>query len=217
MQGKARVAVAGATGRVGRHVVDVLTGTGARGGRDLARERRRRRHRGGPGRGAGRRAGDHRRCDGRLPGAGGARSSSPSRPGTCRRRVGEPECERLVVVSIIGIDRFTGGYAAAKVAHEQATLAGPIPAAILRAAQFHEFVAQLIDWGRQGEVSYVPGMRTQLVAARRVARRSQILASRPRTSTRWTRSRRSRAEGRGSRRDRDVLAAGAATRCGSKA
>jgi hypothetical protein len=31
---------------------------------------------------------------------------------------------RIVVVSIIGIDRFTGGYAAAKVPHEQATLAG---------------------------------------------------------------------------------------------
>jgi hypothetical protein len=31
---------------------------------------------------------------------------------------------RIVVVSIIGIDRFTDGYAAAKVPHEQATLAG---------------------------------------------------------------------------------------------
>ena len=30
-------------------------------------------------------------------------------------------------------------------------------------------VAQLVDWGRQGEVSYLPKMRTQLVAARTVA------------------------------------------------
>ena len=76
---------------------------------------------------------------------------------------------RVVVVSIIGCDRFAGGYGAAKVAHEQALLAGPIPTRVLRAAQFHEFVEQLVDWGRQGEVSYVPKMRTQLVAARTVA------------------------------------------------
>jgi uncharacterized protein YbjT (DUF2867 family) len=40
---------------------------------------------------------------------------------------------------------------------------------IVRAAQFHEFVGQLIDWGRHGEVAFVPKMRTQLVAARTVA------------------------------------------------
>jgi uncharacterized protein YbjT (DUF2867 family) len=77
--------------------------------------------------------------------------------------------KRIVVVSIIGADRFSGGYMVAKVAHERALLEGPIPMQILRAAQFHEFVAQLMDWGRQGEVSYVPKMRTQLVAARTVA------------------------------------------------
>src|SRR6266542_1469547 len=55
---------------------------------------------------------------------------------------------RMVVVSIIGCDRFTAGYGAAKVAHERAHLSGPIPVRILRAAQFHEFVAQLLEWGR---------------------------------------------------------------------
>jgi uncharacterized protein YbjT (DUF2867 family) len=60
-------------------------------------------------------------------------------------------------------------YGAAKVAHEQATLAGPIPARVLRAARFHEFVEQLVEWGRRGDVSYVPEMRTQLVAASTVA------------------------------------------------
>jgi uncharacterized protein YbjT (DUF2867 family) len=84
---------------------------------------------------------------------------------------------RIVVVSIIGIDRFTGGYSSAKVAHEQAMLSGPIPVRVLRAAQFHEFVAQLVDWGRQGEVSYVPKMRTQLVAARTVAHALAELAN----------------------------------------
>ena len=77
--------------------------------------------------------------------------------------------ERLVVVSIIGIDRFHGGYNAAKLAQERAVLAGGIPVHIVRAAQFHEFVAQLVDWGRQGDVSHVWDMRTQLVAARAVA------------------------------------------------
>ena len=76
---------------------------------------------------------------------------------------------RIVVVSVIGIDRFTAGYGAAKQAHERAMLAGPIPARMLRAAQFHELVPQLVDAGRQGSVSYVPKMRTQLVAARTVA------------------------------------------------
>lgn len=74
-----------------------------------------------------------------------------------------------VVVSIIGTDRFPGGYGAAKLAHERAWRAGPIPARIVRAAQFHEFVAQLLDWGTRGEVATVPEMRTQIVSARAVA------------------------------------------------
>jgi uncharacterized protein YbjT (DUF2867 family) len=85
--------------------------------------------------------------------------------------------EQIVVVSIIGIDRFTAGFLAAKVAHERAMLSGPIPACILRAAQFHEFVPELVEWGRQGYVSYVPRMRTQLVAARTVAEALADLAN----------------------------------------
>ena len=80
-------------------------------------------------------------------------------------------------MSIIDCDRFPAGYLAAKLAHEQAMLAGPIPVSILRAAQFHEFVAQLVDWGREGEVHYVPAMRTQLVAVRTVAEALADMAS----------------------------------------
>ena len=76
---------------------------------------------------------------------------------------------RMVEVSIIGVDRAAGGYSAAKLAHEQAMLAGPVPVRILRAAQFFELVPQLIEWGRQGDVAYVTRMRTQPVAARAVA------------------------------------------------
>ncbi len=77
--------------------------------------------------------------------------------------------QRMVVISIIGIDPFVGGYSAAKLAHERAALAGPIPTRIVRAAQFHEFVEVLVGWGTQGDVAYVPRMRTQMVAARNVA------------------------------------------------
>ncbi|HET6641873.1 MAG TPA: NAD(P)H-binding protein [Gaiellaceae bacterium] len=87
--------------------------------------------------------------------------------------------ERMVVVSIIGCDRFTTGYNAAKVAHEQAMLSGPIPVRILRAAQFHEFVPAIVDWGRQGDVSYVRELRTQLVAARTVAEALADMATNP--------------------------------------
>jgi uncharacterized protein YbjT (DUF2867 family) len=75
----------------------------------------------------------------------------------------------MIVVSIIGTDRFTAGYGAAKIAHEQAMLSGPIPVHVVRAAQFHEFVGQLVEWGTQGDVAYVQEMRTQPVAARAVA------------------------------------------------
>jgi uncharacterized protein YbjT (DUF2867 family) len=77
--------------------------------------------------------------------------------------------ERILVVSIIGVDKFRAGYMAAKVAHEKAMLAGPVPVRIVRAAQFHELVEQMIEWGRKGDVAYVPDWRTQLVAARTVA------------------------------------------------
>jgi hypothetical protein len=85
--------------------------------------------------------------------------------------------ERIVVASIIGIDRFTAGYYAAKVAHERAMLSGLIPVRILRAAQFHEYVSEFVEWGRQGELSHVPRMRTQLVAARTVAEALADLAN----------------------------------------
>jgi uncharacterized protein YbjT (DUF2867 family) len=46
----------------------------------------------------------------------------------------------IVAASILGVERFSGGYGAAKLAHERALLAGPSPVRILRAAQFHELV-----------------------------------------------------------------------------
>ena len=91
----------------------------------------------------------------------------------------EAGVKRNVLVSIIGIDKFTTGYNVAKLAQERAALAGAIPTRIVRAAQFHEFVGQLLDWGRQGDVAYVPTMNTQVVAARSVAEVLAELATLP--------------------------------------
>jgi uncharacterized protein YbjT (DUF2867 family) len=76
---------------------------------------------------------------------------------------------RIVLVSIIGIDRFRGGYNAAKLVQERTLLEGPLPVRIVRAAQFHEFVDELVGWMTQDGVAYLPVMQTQLVAARVVA------------------------------------------------
>jgi uncharacterized protein YbjT (DUF2867 family) len=179
MQARRKIAVAGATGRVGRHVVDVLEAEG----HDLVAMSRS--------------SGvDVITGDGLAEALAGvecvidvATGASPDQQAatefftTAARNLHEAGeragVRRIVVVSIIGIDRFSAGYNAAKLAHERAMLSGPIPVRILRAAQFHEFVEQLVDWGRQGEVSYVPKMRTQLVAARTVADALAELATAP--------------------------------------
>jgi uncharacterized protein YbjT (DUF2867 family) len=77
--------------------------------------------------------------------------------------------KRIVLPSIIGIDKFHGGYNAAKVAQERTLLEGPLPVRIVRAAQFHEFVEPLVGWTIQDGVARVPEMKMQPVAARDVA------------------------------------------------
>jgi uncharacterized protein YbjT (DUF2867 family) len=175
-----KIAVAGATGRVGKHLVDVL---GADGHEVIPISRSQ--------------GGDVITAEGLPEALAGvdviidtATGPSPEEDAatafftTAARNLqthGERAgVERLVVVSIIGADRFAGGYGAAKVAHERAALEGPIPVRLLRAAQFHEFVEQLVDWGRQEDgSSQVPRMRTQLVAARTVAEKLAELATDP--------------------------------------
>lgn len=162
-------AVAGATGRVGSHVVDVLGAAGHEvvpisrsSGVDVIT---------GEGLDAALAGVD---CvidtaTGPSPEQGPATEFFTTAARNLQETGAQAGVQHIVTVSIIGCDRFSGGYGAAKVAHEEAALAGPLPASVLRAAQFHEFVEQLVDWGRQGSVSYVPKMRTQLVAARTVA------------------------------------------------
>jgi uncharacterized protein YbjT (DUF2867 family) len=83
---------------------------------------------------------------------------------------------RIVAASIVGCDRFSGGYNAGKVAHERVLLEGPLPVRILRATQFHEFVATMMDWGRRDGVVAVPRFQTQLIAVRSVAEELAALA-----------------------------------------
>jgi uncharacterized protein YbjT (DUF2867 family) len=75
----------------------------------------------------------------------------------------------ILAVSIIGTDHFNTGYNAAKVVQERTHSNGPVPARFLRAAQFHEFVEELVGWATKGDTAYVPEMRTQLIAAASVA------------------------------------------------
>jgi uncharacterized protein YbjT (DUF2867 family) len=171
-----RIAVAGATGRVGRHIVDVLEADGHE-VVPIARSR----------------GVDVITGEGLAAALAGAEvivdaATSPSPDektateffATATRNLQEVGAaagvRRVVAISIIGIDKFEGGYNAAKLVQEAAHQAGPIPARMLRASQFHEFVEQLMDWGRQGDVSYLPNMRTQLVAARTVAEKAAELA-----------------------------------------
>lgn len=164
-----KIAVAGATGRVGHHVTDVLRERGydvvpisRATGVDVIT---------GSGLGAA------------LAGAGAiidaATGPSPQQQAatkfftTAARNLQQAGQQagvgRVIAMSVIGTDQFTAGYGAAQVAHEQAMLAGPVPAHVLRAAQFFEFVEQLVEWGTRGDVAYVPRMRCQPVAARAVA------------------------------------------------
>ncbi|GAA3691195.1 NAD(P)H-binding protein [Nonomuraea antimicrobica] len=85
---------------------------------------------------------------------------------------------RIAMASIIGVDNATAGFLAAKKVHEELLLSGPIPVRILRAAQFHEFVGQLLDW-QQGDTAYLPALPTQLVACRAVAETLADLALAP--------------------------------------
>jgi uncharacterized protein YbjT (DUF2867 family) len=174
-----KIAVVGATGSVGRHIVEVL---GARGhdvvpmsrangvdvvtGKGLAEA---------------------------LPGVevviDAASNPTPDQKEatdfftTSARHLQEASAKAgvkwIVVVSIVGIDKFKAGYYAAKVAHEKAMLAGPVPVRIVRSTQFHELVARMVDWGRQGDVAYLPNMKTQLVAARTAAETIADVATKP--------------------------------------
>lgn len=165
-----RIAVAGATGILGRRVVaaardrghevaalsrsagsDVLTGAGV----------------------AAALAG----CDAVVDAVGttsqSARSATQFFEGaakTLQREAAAAGLGRVVVVSIVGLESVQGlGYYRAKLAHEQAHRRGPVPAQVVRSTQFHDFPAQMLQRTRVGPVAVTPRMRTQPVDAAAVA------------------------------------------------
>lgn len=166
---KVKVAVVGATGRLGSHAVEVLR---ERGHEVVAASR-------ASGVDVVSGAGLGEALDGVEVIVDAATGPSPDEreatdffttaAGNLQRAGAEQGVREIFAVSIVGIDHFQGGYYAAKAAHERVHRAGPVPTRLLRASQFHEFVAELLKWGTQGEIAQLPPMRTQLVAARTVA------------------------------------------------
>lgn len=83
-----------------------------------------------------------------------------------------------VALSIVGVDRVDSGYYAGKRVQERLVLTGPVPASVLRVTQFYEFVEQVLALTR-GPIAPVPVMRMQPVAAREVAAMLADLALQP--------------------------------------
>lgn len=84
-----------------------------------------------------------------------------------------------VALSIVGIDKAPYAYYAGKVEQERLVRAGAVPWTILRATQFHEFAAQIRSQTSFGPLTVVPRMVSQPIAAREVAERLIDLAERP--------------------------------------
>lgn len=168
MRPTTRLAVAGGTGVVGRHVVDVATERGHEvvlltrsAGVDLT-------------------AGDG--LAQRLAGVDAVvdvtsvptqdRAESEAFFGAVTRSLVAAEeaagVDHHVALSIVGIDDVPGGYYAGKRLQERLLAEGTQPWSVLRATQFHEFAEQVLHFVRVGPVSVVPRMTSQPVAAREV-------------------------------------------------
>lgn len=72
-----------------------------------------------------------------------------------------------LALSIAGIDGIESSYYAGKLAQERVIAAGSVPFTIARAAQFHELVGQLLA-GMKGPVAVMPKTLMRPVAAREV-------------------------------------------------
>jgi len=74
-----------------------------------------------------------------------------------------------VAISIVGAAEVDANYYAGKAAQEEIVTAGRGGWSLLRTTQFHDFVRQLVDHGKIGPVQLVPTMRSQPIATTEVA------------------------------------------------
>jgi uncharacterized protein YbjT (DUF2867 family) len=76
-----------------------------------------------------------------------------------------------VLLSIVGIGDTDAGYYAGKRAQDREVSTGAVPWTIQRTTQFHEFAGQVVQRATFGPVVLIPTMRIRPVAAREVAER----------------------------------------------
>lgn len=94
---------------------------------------------------------------------------------TAQRR----DVRNAVIVSIVGIERMPYEYYAGKLAQERVAEASEVPWTILRATQFHDFARQILARASLGPLRVAPRARVQPVATREVAARVAELAAAP--------------------------------------
>ena len=81
-----------------------------------------------------------------------------------------------VVLSIVGLDRVEGnGHYAGKRLQEQIAREDDLPSTIVRATQFFEFAEMVVGWTRRGDSALLPPLLIQPLAPRDLAR---VLAER---------------------------------------
>lgn len=81
-----------------------------------------------------------------------------------------------VALSIVGIDGVDAAYYAGKLAQERLVEHGDVPYTLLRATQFHEFAQQVLAQLSFGRIAVIPVGRFRPVAAREVGARLVELA-----------------------------------------
>lgn len=160
-----RIAVAGGTGHIGRHVVQALAETGHEAvvlsrsaGVDLVT-------------GEGLReslAGVHAVIDVTntpVTEPEQVRAFFRAATGSLLAAESQAGVRHHVLLSILGIDRVRGSaHYEGKRLQEELVQAGPIPATIVRSAQFHDFAAMAVSWARRGDEAAIAPLLLQPIA-----------------------------------------------------
>lgn len=174
-----RIAIAGGTGTIGRHIVDEVRGRGDEAvvlsrseGVDLVS---------GEGLDAALDGADTVVDASNITTLKGAIATEFFQTATgnllaaARRR----DVRNAVIVSIVGIDRMPYEYYAGKLAQERVAETSEVPWTILRATQFHDFARQILARASFGPLRIAPRARVQPVATREAAARVAELAAAP--------------------------------------